>query len=311
MEPRLKASGYPVGYIGTLLASSSVLGLMIPPSAIMILFAWVGRQSVLACFLAIIAPGILLTFFQSVVNIVYLRRNDSIIQEKPIPWRIMPKEIAKAGRIAIPAFFFPIIILGGVYAGIMTPTEAAAMGALYAIPLGFWIYRGLTPKSFSRALVTSAETTGTCMVMLTAIMMLSRIYITENVPAQLLELFLNVSENKYVLLAMINVVMIIIGMLMDDVSGVMLCSAILLPLILQMGVDPVHFSAITAVNLGLGCVTPPTAPCLFLAGRFSGARIDEMLKPTLIFIAFAWIPTLIITTYFPGFSLFIPNLLMK
>ena len=310
MAPRLKAGGYPVGYAGALLASSCLLGLLIPPSPIMILYAFVGRQSVLACFLAIIAPGLLLMILLSVVNVVYVRSKNILVEEK-IPWREMPRNIAVTGGKAIPAFFFPFIILGGVYGGFMTPTEAAAVGAIYAIPLGFFIYKGLNAKSFYNAVIKSAVTSGTCMVMLFTVMLFSRIYITENVPARVMELLMDVSTNPLVVILMLNLFMVIVGMIMDDVSAVMLCTAVLMPLVNQMGFNPIHFAAIVAVNLGMGCVTPPTAPCIFIAGRITGARVDQMVKPTLIFILFAWLPTLFITTYFPRFSLFLPNLWMR
>ncbi len=109
---------------------------------------------------------------------------------------------------------------------------------------------------------------------------------------------------------MINVFMIILGMLMDDVSGVLLATPILLPVVTSIGIDPVHFAAIVGVNLGMGNVTPPTAPLLYLAGRISKAEVKDMLKPTMILIIFAWIPTLIITTYFPQVALYLPRLIL-
>src|SRR5690606_12270381 len=109
---------------------------------------------------------------------------------------------------------------------------------------------------------------------------------------------------------MINVFMIIIGMLMDDISGVLLTTPILLPIVINLGVDPIHFAAILAVNLGMGNVTPPTAPLLYFGGNLAGSPISAMLKPTLIMLLFAWLPTLIVTTYVPEFALFLPNLIL-
>ena len=132
---------------------------------------------------------------------------------------------------------------------------------------------------------------------------------TENLPDLILGALSSVSSNRIIILLMINVFMIIIGMLMDDCSGTVLCGPILLPVVMALGVTPIHFAAILSVNLGMGNVTPPTAPLLYLGGRVARAEVKDMLKPLMQFIIFGWLPTLIITTYFSWFSLLIPKLL--
>lgn len=146
------------------------------------------------------------------------------------------------------------------------------------------------------------------MAMLFAVQILSRLYISQNLPDMILTFLTSISSNKYVILLMINVFMIIIGMLMDDCSATILVTPILLPVVTSLGVSPIHFAAILGVNIGMGNVTPPTAPLLYLAGRISKAEVKDMLKPTLILIAFAWLPTLLITTMVPGFAMFLPSL---
>lgn len=309
MVPKLKAEGYPRGYIGALIANASVLGLLIPPSAIMILFCWVGRQSVLAAFLAIVAPGIMMTTLLSIINLVLMKKVDLKVADK-IPGNEIAKRAIDKGVKAVPAFVMPVIMLGGIYSGILTTTEAAAIGALYAIPVGFLVYKGLTWKTFKRSLIDSSVSTGSIFVMFFSIMMLSRIYITENLPQTIVSILMGISTNKNVLLLMINIFVIILGMLMDDTSGVLLATPILLPVAIETGVNPVHFAAIMAVNLGMGNITPPTAPLLFVGGHLSGARLDEMMPYALIMIAFAWLPTLLITTFFPAFSLWLPRLIL-
>lgn len=148
------------------------------------------------------------------------------------------------------------------------------------------------------------------MVMLFGSMILSRMFIMEDLPGKLTNLLLIVSENKIVILLMINLFLVIIGMLMDDVSGVLLSTPVLLPIAMNFGVDPIHFAAILSVNLGLGVVTPPAAPLLYLAGQMASAKINELMKPTTIIILFAWLPTLAITTYVPDVALFLPRLLL-
>lgn len=310
--PRLEKNGYSRGFAAALIANSSVLGLLIPPSAVMILYAWIGNQSVLRSFLATVGPGIILAILISIINIVYMKKRNIQKEVTYSPEELEPflKRFKKTGAAAIPGLLMPVIVLGGIYGGIMTPTEAAAVSVLYAIPVGFWIYKELNFKSFFNGLVEAAVTTGVIMVMLYAIMLLSRIFITENLPGLLTEALLSITDNKIVLLLMINFFLVIIGMLMDDVSGVLLSTPILLPLVVQLGVDPIHFAAIIGVNLGMGLLTPPTAPLLYLGSRMGKAPVVEMFSPTIIIIIFAWLPTLLITTYIPEISLFLPELFL-
>lgn len=310
--PRLIRSGYSRGFAVSLISSASVLGLLIPPSAIMILYAWIGNQSVLRSFLATVVPGIILAVLLSIINLIYMKRQNidevdvQYLNEEPFFTRFR-----KTGIAAIPGLMLPFIVLGGIYGGMMTPTEAAAISVLYAIPVGFFIYKELNFKSLYDGLVEAAVTTGVIMIMLYAIMLLSRIFITEDVPGMLTSTLLSITDNTIILLLMINLFLIVIGMLMDDVSAVLLSTPILLPLVVELGIDPIHFAAIIGVNLGLGLLTPPTAPLLYLGSRMGKTPVAEMLKPTLILIVFAWLPTLLITTYVPEVALFLPELLLK
>ncbi|MDI3326482.1 TRAP transporter large permease [Pontibacterium granulatum] len=308
MMPQLRRANYPEGLSAALITNAAPLGLLIPPSAIQIIYAWVTRQSVLKCFLATIVPGLILVVLLCIVNYIMLRKYNNI--------KILPKsenftgDVAKKSRFALPALLMPFMILGGIYGGIMTPTEAAGIAVVYAIPVGFFIYKGLNKDNFKEALVQSATTTGVVMVMFFMVMIVSRLLIFEDIPTLAKDLIFSVSDNPIVVLIMVNVVMILIGMLMDDVSGVLLASPLLFPIVVELGVDPIQFAAIVGVNLGMGNITPPTAPLLYLGSRVTGVRVSAMLKPTLIMILFAWIPTLIITTYVPQVSLFLPKLFL-
>jgi tripartite ATP-independent transporter DctM subunit len=218
--------------------------------------------------------------------------------------------LRKRGISALPALLLPVIVLGGIYGGIFTPTEAAAIAVIYAIPVGMFIYKGLSLKGLYESLVESAVTTGVIMVMLFSVMMLTRLYILEDVPTKMLGVFRAISEDRWVIMFMINIFLAIMGMLMDDISNVTLTTPILMPIIAQLGFNPIHYAAIVGVNTGLGCITPPAAPVLYLGGRLGNAPINEMMKPTLWIIALAWTPTLIVTTYFPKFALFLPHIVL-
>lgn len=309
MFPKLNGAKYPRGISAAFIANASPLGLLIPPSSAQILYAWAGNQSVLACFLATVVPGIILTTLLCVVNYFLV---------KSAPIALPPKEnlrdwgwdVTVKTRKAIPALFMPVIILGGIYGGIMTPTESAAVAVLYAIPVGMFIYKGLTLESLKATFVETGTTTGVVMVMFFVVMMLSRLFVMEDLPTTIMHLLTSVSSNKLVILLMINVFMVAIGMLMDDVSGILLCTPILLPVVTKLGVDPVQFAAILGVNLGMGNITPPTAPLLYLGARVGKAEVSEMLKPTLMMILFAWLPTLLVTTYIPQIALTLPRLVL-
>ena len=308
MLPRMEKAGYPRGVSAALVSSASLLGLLIPPSLNMIIYAFIGGQSVLACFLATVIPGIILVILLSGTNFWLLRKNKEIRLMDKMPAPVYVKTLGNRTLKAVPAMIAPIIILGGIYGGFLTPTEAAAVSVMYTIPVGVWFYKGLNGKTFKESLIVAGTTAGVIMIMLLSVMMLSRLYIMENVPQMILDAMTSVTENTVVLILMVNLFLIIIGMLMDDTSAILLTTPILLPVVIQLGVSPVHFAAIMGVNLGLGCVTPPTAPFLYLGSRIGNAPINEMLRPTMWFIALAWIPTLALTTFFPGLSLFLPRL---
>ena len=316
MMPKLLEKGYSQGFASSLVANASVLGLLIPPSSIMILYAWVGNQSVLASFLATIVPGFILMFFLGIINLFYWRSKGKT-ETQPQPVLLdsdlemsFARRFKKKGTPAIPALLMPVLILGSIYGGIATPTEAAALSVIYAVPVGIWIYKELKGKTFWSAVLEAATTTGVIMVMLYSIMLLSRIIIMENIPDVVMDFLLSISENTLVILLLVNLFIVILGMIMDDVSAVLLATPLLLPVVTGLGVDPIHFAAIIGVNLGMGLLTPPTAPLLYLGGRVGNVQIKHMLTPTLVMLLFAWIPTLLITTYVPEVALFLPKLLL-
>lgn len=312
MFPRFKSENYPRGLAAALLANASLLGLLIPPNATLIIFAWISGQSVLACFLATVIPGIITILLICAVNGWLLRHNTDVVvaekSERTMADRIML--FRKRGKLALPALLLPFIVLGGIYGGIMTTTEASAMAVLYAIPVGMFVYKGLNLKNTYEVIVETAITTGVIMVMLYSVAMLSRLYILEDLPGVLLSVFYAVSSDPMVIMFMINIFLVIMGMLMDDISVVVLTTPILMPIIMELGFNPIHYAAIVGVNTGLGCITPPAAPVLYLSGRLGDAPIDEMMKPCLWFILLCWIPVLALTVFFPKISLFLPHFIM-
>ena len=310
MFPRFEKAGYPRGHYAALMANASLLGLLIPPNATLIIFAWISGQSVLACFLSTISAGVLVTILISLANIWLLRNNPTVLVSEKRTTSEKVKLFRERGVLAIPALMLPVIVLGSIYGGIMTPTEASAVAVLYSIPVGMFIYKGLTPKGLWDCLIESGVTTGVIMIMLYSVSMLSRLYILEDLPGKVLYLFYSVSTNKGVIMGMINIFLVIMGMLMDDISVVTLTTPILMPIIVELGFSPIHYAAVIGVNTGLGCITPPAAPVLYLAGRLSGTPINEMMKPALWFILLCWVPALIFVAYFPKWVLFFPHVIL-
>ncbi|WP_420586099.1 TRAP transporter large permease [Ruegeria sp.] len=304
----MEKHGYSRAYTSAMLGISSLLGLLIPPSITMILYAVVTRESVAACFLATIGPGILLMIVLSILNTVHVRRHLGGNDEKlPLAERLA--ESAQTGWRAIPALLLPVIILGGIYGGIFTPTEAAAIAVVYAIPVGLFVYRELNFKKIGQAVVAAATTTGVIMVILVFSFVASRIFTLERVPQQLTDVLLGTFESPILILLMVNIFLILLGMIMDDVSVIAIISPLMVPVMAEIGVDAVHFAAIIGTSVVIGANSPPMAPILFMACRVGGVGMSDVIKPALYFMAFAALPVMLVTTYYSPLSLFLPRLL--
>ena len=310
MIPRMIREGYPEGHATALVACSSVLALLIPPSIPMIVFSITGGLSVGAAFLSTIIPGILLTIIYCLLNMWFLRNDTQIKVDKPLPFKQAAKGVVDSGYHAAFALLMPLIILGAIYSGIATPTEAAAIAVIYAIPVGMFIYKGMSLRSLGSVTVRAVTMTGSIMAVLFFLFIMSRAMILEQVPRDLATALLQISENKYVLLLMINLLLLLIGMIVDDISGSVLAAIIFLPIINELGIDPIHFAAVVGVNLGLGNVSPPCAPMLYMAGGVSKLSLDRYITPTLKFLCFGHLPMVFLVTFVPELSLFLPKLLM-
>lgn len=310
MIPRMVKEGYPAGHATALVACSSVLALMIPPSIPMIVFAITGGISVGAAFLSTIIPGVLLAIVYIILNFVFLRNVESIQVEEKLPPAKVVKQIYSNGIRAFWALLMPVIILGVIYSGIATPTEAASIALVYAIPVGFLIYKGLTLKSFATSIVRAAITTGSIITVLFFLFMMSRAMILQQIPKEVAQMLLSLSDNKIVIMLLINLVLLFIGMIVDDISGSVLAAIIFLPVTNELGIHPIHFAAIVGTNLGLGNVSPPCAPMLYMAGGVAKLTMDQYLWPTLKFLAFGHLPMVLIVTFVPELSLWLPKLLM-
>ncbi len=308
--PEMEKRGYSRGYATGLLAVSSVLGQLIPPSVPMILYGFITMTSVTACFLAGIGPGILTIIIYCTVNYFMVRNNRNIRKLPAVGFKARARQLGKATRRGFFALSMPVILLGGIYGGIFTPTEAAAVALVVAIFVGLLIHRDLKFRDIGKVFATQACTTGVVVLMVIFVLILSRIMTMQNIPQDMIRFVSGVTENYYLTLLLVNIFLVILGMIVDDFTGTLLAAPLLFPLMMHLGVHPVHFAAILGVNLGLGNVTPPMAPILYLAGRVGNVTIDEMIKPALTFMIFGAVPVLLVTTFWPDLSLWLPRLIM-
>lgn len=307
--PRMTREGYPRGYATALITCSTVLGLLIPPSNSMILYGWVTETSILACFLAIVGPGLLLVTAYSIINLFTARGMPDLVLEPPMNLRKRGREFLNRGGRAAAGLIMPIIILGGIYGGVFTPTEAAAVAVFYSIPVGLVIYRGLNAKNFYRAVADAAIGAGTIMVLILVVFMYTQSLILLRVPVAIYDFMLGITTNKYLLLFLINLFLFFIGMIMTDAAGIAVAAPLLLPLVTKIGVSPVHFAAILGTNLAMGGITPPCAAVLYLGMRVGKVEFIDILKPAMKFLLFGGIPVVFITTYWSDLPLFLPRLL--
>jgi tripartite ATP-independent transporter DctM subunit len=305
--PEMEKRGYPRAYATALVANSSILGLLIPPSVTMIVYGWVTDTSILACFLATLGPGLLVTFNFAVINLVKSRNFPLVLEETPTVAGLV-KEASSRTVHAIPALLMPVFILGGIYGGVMTPTEAAAVSVIYAIPVGFLIYKGLTFKSLLASGKESATMVGAILFMILFSLILSQMFVVENVPQELVSSIFGITENKVLLLIFINLLLFFVGMVVNDITAIILIAPLLLPLMHAIGISPVQFAAIMGVNTAMGGVTPPYASILYLGARIGNVKFSEVVGPAMMLILLGYLPVVILTSFWPDLSLFLPHL---
>ena len=308
--PMMSKKKYPKHISAAVACCAAPLGLLIPPSAMQILVAWTLGTSVLAGFLSTVIPGIILTVLLGVVSSLLLRNEKEIIAEEKVSASEWISMLWKRTGTAIPALIMPFIILGGIYSGAMTASESAGIACLYAIPVAMFIYKKMNVRQLGETLHEGAVTTGVVMCRIGVVMMMSRVLTQVGLPQTICNALLSISDNKYVILLMINVFLVILGMIMDDTSATLLAAPILYPVIQRLGISPYQFAAILGVNIGMGNITPPSAPFLYLSARIFGTDAGKMMKPVLWLLFGAYLPTLILTTLIPEVSLFLPRLIM-
>ena len=302
----MKDNGYDVPFAASVATAASVLGPIIPPSIPMIIYAAMTETSVGRLFLGGIIPGLLMALSLMVLIYFYAKRRGYPRDEKA-DWRTK----LKATRDAIIPLFMPIIMLGGIAAGIFTPTEAAAVAALYALVISMFVYRTVKLADLPAIFVDSMVTTAVVTFIISTTSSFSFLLAVENAGDVIAGAILGFTQNKYVLLLLINILLLVFGAIMEAGVVLILFIPILFPLVTSpaIGIDPIHFGVIMCANLMLGVATPPIGVCLFVMSHISKLKMETLMRAVLPFLV-PLVIILLLLTYIPELVLALPNWLM-
>ncbi|HET8586186.1 MAG TPA: TRAP transporter large permease [Casimicrobiaceae bacterium] len=291
--PGMKAKGYPANLAAAVMSSAATLAVIIPPSIPMILYAVMAETSVVQLFVAGIVPGIIGGLGLMAMAYWFARRYN-LPREAAFSWA----RIATTAREALWAFLLPIIILGGIFGGVVTATEGAALAVVAALFVGLVIYRELDVGELRRAIIEGGVQTAVVMLLVATSALLGT-YLTEvQAPQHLAQAVANFTQNKWLVLALLNVLFLLLGMFLHSAAAIILVVPVVMPLVRTVGIDPVHFGLIVTVNLGIGQQTPPVASVLMVASAIAKESIWQVTRVNVYFIA-VLVTVLLLVTYVP------------
>ncbi|MDE0112558.1 MAG: TRAP transporter large permease [Albidovulum sp.] len=300
--PAMEKNGYSRRFAAAVTAASSVIGPIIPPSGIMIIYAYVMGESVAALFLGGMIPGIMVGVGLMLVTAYLARRNNFPVASARASWR-------RRGEAGLQAFFpllTPIIILGGILWGVFTPTEASAIAVAYALVISLFLLKTMTWRDLPKVFIRAGLTSSVVLLLVGAAMAFKAIVGLSHLPEILAAFVVGLSSDPLVLLFLINILLFIVGMFLDAGPAIIILGPILGPIFVDLGVHPVHFAIIMSVNLTVGLVTPPMGLVLFVASSISGVKVESLAKAILPFLAVE-IFVIFLVTYFPPISMFVPT----
>ena len=301
--PAMKEEGYPDHFAAAISGIAAILGPIIPPSITLIVYASITDLSVSKLFVGSVIPGILMAVGLIIYALFYGKKNDL-----PAHKRKSAKEVLLIFKDSIWALLMPVIILGGIYGGIFTPTEAAAVSVIYSIIVGCVIYRELDLKKLIQCTKNACETTASILIVIGCAAGFSKVLTLGRIPTTVASAMMSLTDSKIVILLLINVLLLIVGCFMETLCAIMILAPILYPVVTAMGVDVTHFGIIMVVNLAIGFITPPLGVNLFVASRVGETTLDTVIKGIIPFLILM-IVTLLCITYIPAISMFLPNLM--
>ena len=300
----VEQGGFSAPFSTALMATSSSIAIVIPPSIAFVVYASITGVSIADMFTAGIVPGILMGVALVIVVMIEARKNNIQSSQK----RASGKERWEAFKDAFWGLLMPVIILGGIYGGIFTPTEAAAVSVIYSIIVGCVIYRELDLKKLIQCTKNACETTASILIVIGCAAGFSKVLTLGRIPTTVASAMMSLTDSKIVILLLINVLLLIVGCFMETLCAIMILAPILYPVVTAMGVDVTHFGIIMVVNLAIGFITPPLGVNLFVASRVGETTLDTVIKGIIPFLILM-IVTLLCITYIPAISMFLPNLM--
>ena len=301
LGPEMKKEGYDKEYGAAVNITSSTIGLIIPPSNVLIIYSLAsGGVSIAALFLAGYIPGILTGLFLMVVAFFWAKKKGY-----PTSNKSNIKDVVSSFIDALPSLLLLLIVIGGIVMGLFTATEASAIAVLYALVLGI-IYNEIKINELSSIILSSTKTSSIVLLLVTCSICMSWVMSFENIPQALSLFILNISDNKLIVLMMINLILLFVGIFMDITPAVLIFTPIFLPIIKSIGIDPIQFGIMMVLNLCIGLCTPPVGSVLFVGIGVVKTSIEKVIKPLLpLFIAM--ILALILITFFPQITLWLPR----
>ena len=304
--PAMKKKGYDEDFSAGVTVASSTVGMIIPPSIPLVIYAVSSDTSIGKLFLGGAIPGILIGLFMMIVCYIF-----SVYKGYPIEIeRFSLSRLFVTLKKGILALIMPLVIIGGIVGGVVTPTEAGCLAVVYAAVVGFFVYRKLKLSNFLNALVNVTLTTAVIMFIVACATIFSWVLAYEHIPQKVSSMLLSVSTNPMIVLLVVNVFMLICGTFLDVGPAIIILTPVLLPTILTIGIDPIHFGVIMIINLAIGLDTPPVGNCLNVASRLTNMSIVKIGKSALPFLV-ANLMVLFLASYYRPIVMFLPDLLMK
>jgi C4-dicarboxylate transporter DctM subunit len=296
-------AGYPLPFAAGVICNAGTLGILIPPSIVMVVYGAATETSVGKLFMAGVIPGIVLGLM--LMAAIYVRAR--VLKLEPQP-RAPLRDVLVAGRDSLWGLLLIVIILGGIYGGVFTPTEAAAVSAVYAFIIAVFVYRDIGLRDVPRVLVDAAKVTVMLMFIIANALLFAHVLTTERIPQAIAEQILAWGMPSWAFLIVVNVLLLLAGNFMEPTGIILILAPILFPIALKLGIDPVHLGIIMTVNLEIGMVTPPVGLNLFVTAGITKMSIVEVVRAALPWLSVLLV-FLIIVTYIPQIALFLPNLL--